>query len=155
MSDDAPTANTSTSTAPDLSLLPDEGGPGKSNSGGGGNRKSRSRGRGSAKEEKEEEARGGTGEWWEPFFCCGTAPNGEYRTAGYDGDDTDSDEEHDSERAEFHRCDICGCRALSRGCLVSLCCQEPRRSKSFERFDESSPGKDEQPPAYVDPEPSP
>ena len=164
MSGNAPAADTSTSATPDLSLLAREGGGGaKNNTKKKKGRSSRSS-RGSTQEEKEEAARGGSSEWWEPLFCCGTSPSGEFRTAGYDGGDTDSDEEDDSERAEFHRCDVCGCRALSRGCLVSLCCQEPRRPKSVEHFDlDDEPAawscKDaapkEQPPAYVDPEPSP
>ena len=111
---------------------------------------------------EKEEGEGGCDEWWQVFVCCGTAPNGEFKTAGYDGNDTDdSDEEHEATRAEFHRCDVCGCRALSRGCLVSLCCQEPRRSKSFVDFGahesvvtESGGGDDGgvKPAAYVDPE---
>lgn len=117
-------ASTTTTAAPNLSLLPEEGGAAPTPS-----TSSSAKGGGGA-EEKEEEA-GDTSEWWEPFFCRGTVPSGKFKTAGYDGDDSGSDDEQEASRDEFQRCDLCGCRALSRGCLVLLCCQEPRRSKTF------------------------
>jgi hypothetical protein len=38
---------------------------------------------------------------------------------------------------------------------VSLCCQEPKRSKSFADAQDSGSELSEQPPTYVDPESSP
>lgn len=99
-------------------------------------------------------------DWWDAFFCCAAVPGGAtwnpYRAGGY-VDDSDSDASDDDEAAAaigagIQRCDVCGCLTcgLSRGCLVSLCCQEPKRSKSFDAL---SPTPDRPAPqTYVDPE---
>lgn len=154
MSEDARSADTSdasitTTAAPNLSLLPEEGGEAPTLS------TPWSATEGDRAEGKEAAAAGDPFEWWKSLCCRGRS--GTSKTAGYDGDDSESDDDHEASRDKVQRCDLCGCRALSRGCLVSLCCQEPRRSKSFADA-AASKGVDVapagEPPTYVDPESS-
>ena len=64
----------------------------------------------------------GSGFW--SLLCCGASSA--CRPAGYDAE---SDDELEEARAESVRCDVCGIRSLGKGWALSLCCQEPVRSK--------------------------
>ena len=64
----------------------------------------------------------GSGFW--SLLCCGASSS--CRPAGYDAE---SDDELEEARAESVRCDVCGVRSLGKGWALSLCCQEPTRTK--------------------------
>ena len=81
----------------------------------------------------------GSGFW--SLLCCGASSA--CRPAGYD---TESDDELEEARAESVRCDVCGIRSLGKGWALSLCCQEPVRSK-VKSFDVAE--EDDFPPAVA------